>query len=100
MTPEIKKTTLVAIPVTAIVTVVIAAGISLSNQSAIAISVAEQHGSELELLRRDYSALRGELVSLREDLRTRMDDRFKGADARAMEARLMNRIERLERKHE
>lgn len=98
MESKVKKGTLIAVPITAIVAFSVALYINLSNQTAVAIQVARDHGTELKTLRLDYSLLRSEMKGMREDLRDRMDDRFRGSDAQAMEDRLTERIRNVEGK--
>ncbi len=93
---NVKKGAFIAVPLTAIVTLAAAAYINISNQTATAISVARDHGTELKLLREDYTTLRGELHLILQQLANRTDDRFRGDDAIRMEERIMERIRSLE----
>lgn len=70
---------------------VLAAGmLAVANDARIAISVAEQHGKELLLVR-------GELVALRQELASRTQDRYTAKDHEQFERYLMERIERIEK---
>lgn len=95
---ETKRTTLIAVPIGAVLAFAVASYVNLSNQSAVAINVAKQHGAELELLRKDYTQLHGEIAYMTTLLQDKMSDRFRGADAKAMEDRLMSHIERIEKR--
>lgn len=86
------------IPAAAILAVVVATYINMSNQTAVAIDVARQHGDELQLLRQDYTQLHGEMRVILARIDSASDDRFRGRDAQAMEERLIERIRRLESK--
>jgi hypothetical protein len=74
---------------TGIVGLIIAGAMSVAQDARIAISVAEQHGQELLLLR-------GEIISLRQEMQSRTRDRYTSDDAdRDMEyiERRLNDIE-------
>ncbi|MHC5066553.1 MAG: hypothetical protein ACYTG5_21565, partial [Planctomycetota bacterium] len=90
----------IAVPVTALISLAAAAYINISNQTATAISVARDHGTELKLLREDYTTLRGELHLILQQLASRTDDRFRGTDAERMEERLTERIRSVEQRVE
>jgi hypothetical protein len=70
----------ISIGVGAIVALTVAAYVNIANQTAVAIQVARDHGSELKLLRQDYTALRGEMTAHRQQALKQMDDRFRGTD--------------------
>lgn len=71
---------------------VIATGyMAVANDARTAISVAEQHGQELLLIR-------GEIASLREELRSRTVDRYTSRDHAAYERLMDQQLERLEEK--
>lgn len=67
--------------------------LNLSNQTAVAIDVARQHGQEIQLVRTEMSRLSGAIAAIRGVT----DDRFRGKDAKEMEERIMERIRMLER---
>jgi len=50
-----------------------------SDVSAI-VNVASQHGDEMNSLRASIAQLRGEMLSIREDISVRTDDRYRRAD--------------------
>lgn len=69
---------------------VLAAGmLAVANDARIAISVAEQHGQEILLLR-------GEIVALREEMRERTLDRYTAKDHQQFERYMLERIKRIE----
>ena len=94
--PTIKKSAVVGVPLTAIAGMVVAAYINLSNQTAVAIQVARDHGGELKLLRSDYTQLHGELQGLRASIDMGTRDRFYRQDADRLEARILERLRIIE----
>lgn len=73
---------------------VIAAGmLAVANDARIAISVAEQHGEELLLIRGELSAIRNEMLQ-------RTEDRYTSRDAAAYERYIEQRLIEVERRLE
>jgi hypothetical protein len=70
----------ITISLTTVIAFALIAYNALSGKTQVAIEFAKQHGAELSLLRQDYTALRGEVVALRETINRNMDDRFRGTD--------------------
>lgn len=87
------KTTIHLIAGTGILGVVAAGMLAVANDARIAISVAEQHGQEILLLR-------GEVIALREEIRQRTTDRYTARDHQQFERYLDQRLEQLEKKIE
>ena len=91
-----RKVLTVAVPVTAVVALLVGAYLNMANQTAVAIDIARQHGEELSLLRKDYTNLSGQLQTLQRTLSNNMGDRFRGQDALHMEDRIMERMRMIE----
>ena len=77
--------------------------------TAIAISVAEQHGQEMLLIRQDDAMIKGEVLQMRKDIaamrnemRQRTDDRYRRSDAvaswQAQKAWLLERFKNLDQR--
>ena len=77
--------------------------------TAIAISVAEQHGQEMLLIRQDDAMMKGEVLQMRKDIaamrnemRQRTDDRYRRSDAvaswQAQKAWLLERFKNLDQR--
>ena len=84
------------VPLAAVVAVTVATYVNITNQTAVAIDVARQHGEELRMLREDYTQLHGEMRAILDRLEKSSDDRFRGRDAVAMEQRIMERVRMVE----
>ena len=81
----------------------------VEKNTAIAISVAEQHGEEILLIRQDDAMIKGEVLQMRKDIaemhkemRSRTDDRYRRSDAisswEAQKAWLLERFKNLDQR--
>jgi hypothetical protein len=83
------KSILAIIASTGILGVISAGYMAVANDARIAITVAEQHGQEILLIR-------GEIASLREEMRGRTVDRYTARDHEAYERYMEQRLKELE----
>jgi hypothetical protein len=90
------KTGTVTVSITSIIAFALIAYNDLSGKTRVAIEVAKDHGTELKLLREDYTALRGEIAGLRTTINRNMDDRFRGTDWERERRWIEQRFENLE----
>ena len=88
---KLAKAIVAALAGTGMLGVVAAGMLAVANDARIAISVAEQHGNELLMIR-------GELASVRKEMIARTEDRFTNRDGLALEKYMERRFTEIEEK--
>lgn len=88
---EFHKKVLASLAGTGILGVIAAGMLAVANDARIAISVAEQHGAELLMIR-------GELASVRTEMMQRTEFRYTSRDADAHEKYVERRFDKIEEK--
>lgn len=84
------KTILSALAGTGVIGLLIAGAMDIRSDATIALSVVEQHGQELLMIR-------GEVASIRQELNNRTLDRYTGKDGARFEQYVNKRLDALEK---